>query len=54
MHPYHHAIDNHPAGVTHLTGRFAMDHTAFAKLLQARPPGLLIFGATSFACPTAW
>jgi hypothetical protein len=45
--PCHHAIDNHPAGVSHRIGRFAMGHTAFATSLQARPPGLLIFGATS-------
>jgi hypothetical protein len=45
--PCHHAIDNHPAGVTHRIGRFALGHAAFTKTLQARPPGLQIFGATS-------
>lgn len=37
--PCHHAVDNHPAGVTHHISLFAMSHTAFAWSLKARPPG---------------
>ena len=45
--PCHHAIDNHPAGVTHRISRFAVVHAAFAKSLQARPPDLQTLEATS-------
>ena len=52
--PCHHAVDNHPAGVTDRIGPFAISHAAFAKTLQARPPGLKFRGHLSFACATAW
>ena len=40
--PCHHAVDNHPAGVSHRISLFAMSHAAFAKTLPARPPGLKV------------
>ena len=49
--PCHHAIDNHPAGVTHRISRFAMDHAAFTQTLQARPPKLHFLEATSRSLP---
>src|SRR3954453_8160771 len=43
-----------PAGVSRRVSRRATVHAAFAFRLQARPPGLLNFGATSaFTCVTA-
>ncbi len=35
------------AGVDHRIRRFAIDHAAFTKTLQARPPERESFGATS-------
>src|SRR4249920_2501796 len=52
--PCHHAVDNHPAGVSHRISLFAMSHAAFAKSLPARPPGPKFRGHLSFACATAW
>src|SRR5262245_5706109 len=45
--PCRRAVANHPAGVTRRVNRLATCHAAFALQLQARPPGLLPFGATS-------
>ena len=45
--PCHHAIDNHPAGVIHRISHFAVNHAAFTKPLQARPPELHFLEATS-------
>src|SRR4051812_5827411 len=43
-----------PAGVPRRVSRHATVHAAFAFRLQARPPGLLNFGATTaFTCVTA-
>src|SRR3954449_9213520 len=42
---------SHPAGVSRRVSRRATVHVAFAIRLQAWPPGLLNFGATtSFTC----
>jgi len=40
--PCHHAVDNHPAGVSHRISLIAMSHAAFAKSLPARPPRLKV------------
>src|SRR5271166_1822950 len=40
--PCHHAVDNHPAGVSHRLSLIAMSHAAFAKSLPARPPRLKV------------
>src|ERR1700731_3315238 len=40
--PCHHAVDNHPAGVSHRISLVAMSHVAFAKSLPARPPRLKV------------
>src|SRR5271157_6132923 len=40
--PCHHAVDNHPAGVSHRISLVAMSHGAFAKSLPARPPRLKV------------
>ena len=45
--PGRRAVANHPAGGTRRVNRLATCPAAFALQLQARPPGLLTFGATS-------
>jgi hypothetical protein len=40
--PCHHAVDNHPVGVSHRISLIAMIHAAFAKSLPARPPRLKV------------
>jgi hypothetical protein len=45
--PGRRAVANHPAGATRRLDRLATGRAAFASQLQARPPGLLTFGATS-------
>src|ERR1017187_6591768 len=40
--PCHHAVDNHPAGVSHRISLLAMGHAAFAMSLPARPPRLKV------------
>ena len=44
----------HPAGVTNRLSQVTVRHAVFASRLQARPPSVRTFGATSvFACATA-
>ena len=40
--PCHHAVDNHPVGVSHRISLIAMIHAAFAWSLPARPPRLKV------------
>src|SRR5262249_27429168 len=47
MGPGRRAVANHPAGATRRINRAATGRAAFALQLQARPPGLRTFGATS-------
>ncbi len=45
--PCHHAVDNHPAGVSHRISLFAMGHAAFAEVIAGSASGAKSFEATS-------